>query len=89
MRRLLLISGGVLVSVAMLMWLATGANRGWTKTSIPVKVVDEVTGLEGIHYQQRFVPGLDFLAAAGLGGVVLAGASLFFRKHQQNKSNRL
>ena len=26
-------------------WLATGANRGWTKTSVPVKTLDEVTGI--------------------------------------------
>ncbi len=65
-------------------WLAMGANCGWTKTSIPKKIVDEVTGLEGIVYHQRFVPGLDFLGAAWLGAGVLAGASLLFRARPKN-----
>ena len=65
---------------AAVVWLATGANRGWTKTSVPVKTLDEVTGIEGITYKKKFLPGVDFLAAAFAGSVVLAGASLFFRR---------
>jgi hypothetical protein len=61
-------------------WLATGASRGWTKTSVPVKTLDEVTGLEGVTYQRRFVPGLDFLGGVVAGAAVLGGASLIFRK---------
>jgi hypothetical protein len=60
-------------------WLATGANRGWTKTSVPIRTVDEVTGIEGIDYRKRFVPGLDFLGLALVGGGLLAAASLVFR----------
>ncbi len=67
-------------------WLATGANRGWTKTSVPVKTLDEVTGIEGITYQKKFLPGVDFLGASLGVAVVLAGASLFFRK--TNKTNQ-
>lgn len=65
---------------ALLTWLATGANRGWTKTSEPVKTMDEVTGIEGITYQKRFAPGLDFLGAALLGAGILTGVSILFRK---------
>jgi len=65
---------------AAITWLATGANRGWTKTSVPVKTLDEVTGIEGITYQKKFLPGVDFLGAAFGGAALLAGASLFFRK---------
>jgi hypothetical protein len=61
-------------------WLATGANRGWTKTSVAKKTVDEVTGLEGITYEKRFVAGVDFLVVGLAGAGLLAGASLFFRK---------
>ena len=35
----------LLVLAATGAWLATGANRGWTKTSVPVGTVDEITGL--------------------------------------------
>ena len=68
-----------LFALALTTWLVAGANRGWTKTSVPVKKLDEVTGLEGIEYQKRFVPGVDFLGAAALGAGLLAGLSFFFR----------
>jgi len=75
--------GLAVVVCATAVWLATGASRGWTKTSVPVRTLDEVTGLEAIHYQPRFVPGLDFLGTAALAGAALAGCSFFFnhRKH--------
>ncbi len=70
----------VVLAAALAVWLARGANRGWTKTSVPIRKLDEVTGIEGIEYQKRFVPGVDFLAGsfivAGLAGVV----SFFFKK---------
>lgn len=69
-----------LFAAASVTWLVTGANRGWTKTRVPVKIVDEVTGIEGIEYQPRFVPGVDFLGAAWLGAGLLAATSLLFRK---------
>jgi hypothetical protein len=79
MRRTLQTLAAVLVLLAGGLWLAAGGHRGWTQTSVPVKTVDEVTGLEGIAYQPRFVPGVDFLGAAMLGAGALAGASLLFR----------
>jgi hypothetical protein len=67
---------------AVAWWLAAGANRGWTKTSVPIKTMDEVTGIEAIAYEQRFVPGVDFLGVALLGAGIVAGVSyLAQRKH--------
>ena len=63
-------------------WLATGANRGWTKTSVPKKTLDEVTGIEGVTYEKRFVPGLDFLGTAAIGAGMLAGVSFLFRNNK-------
>lgn len=80
MKRALRILALVAALAAGTVWLAAGANRGWTRTSVPVKILDDVTGIEGIQYRKQFVPGLDFLGAGLLGaGFVLAG-SLFFRK---------
>ena len=62
-------------------WLALGASRGWTRTSVPVKTLDEVTGIEGIQYRKQFVPGLDFLGAALITALLLAGGS-FAAKNQ-------
>lgn len=48
-------------------WAAKGAHRGWTQNQVPVKEKDEITGLEYVKYEKRFVPGIEFpLAAAGL-----------------------
>jgi hypothetical protein len=69
-------------------WLATGDNRGWTKTSVAVKTLDEVTGIEGITYQKKFLPGVDFLGAAFGGAALLASASLFFRKPKTNQPTK-
>jgi hypothetical protein len=74
--RILALAAGL---AALLAWLAAGASRGWTRTSTPVKTLDQVTGIEGIEYRRHFVPGLDFLAAGLLGAALLAGASLLFR----------
>ncbi len=72
---------GLLVLLGALgLWLVRGANRGWTKTSVPGKKLDEVTGIEGIEYRPGFVPGVDFVGAAALGAGALAGVSFLFRK---------
>jgi hypothetical protein len=80
MKKTLQILALVIVIGAGAVWLATGANRGWTKTSAPVKTLDEVTGIEGISYQKKFLPGVDFLGAAAAGAALLGTASFFFRQ---------
>lgn len=78
---------GLLIG-ALGFWFATGANRGWTKTSVPKAVHDDVTGLDGEIYEKKLVPGVDFLAAAVAASVVLAGASfLFGTKSNPEQSN--
>ena len=86
MKRFLRIIAAILMAGAVVFWAAAGANRGWTKTRIPIKIVDAVTGLEGIQWQNKFVPGIDFMGAALLGAGVLAGISLFIpRKSKEPK----
>ena len=86
MKKFLRIIAAMLMAGAVVFWAAAGTNRGWTKTRIPIKTVDAVTGLEGIQWQEKFVPGVDFLGAALLGAGVLAGISLFVpRKSKQPK----
>jgi hypothetical protein len=52
-------------------WAAKGAHTGWTMNQVPRKQTDEITGIEFVTYEKRYVPGLDFIglalgAAAGL-----------------------
>jgi hypothetical protein len=86
MKQTLKILSLVVVLAAAIIWVVTGANRGWTKTSVQVKTLDPVTGIEGITYQDKFLPGVDFLGAAAGLAVVLAGSSLFFSK--KSKTNK-
>ena len=83
MKNSLRIFGFVLLVAAVGVWLATGINRGWTKTTVQIKKLDEVTGIEGIEYQSRFVPGVDFLCAAFLASGSLVAGSFLFRKKQK------
>jgi hypothetical protein len=78
----------LLLAAALVTWAASGANLGWTRTSVPVKQLDEVTGIEGISYRSQLVPGLDFLAAAGVlaGGLMLI--SLLWRRRLPRSDRR-
>jgi hypothetical protein len=66
-------------------WLATGANRGWTKTSVQTESVEPVTEMRVLHTEKKFIAGVDFLGGAALTAGLLAGASLFFRKPKTNQ----
>ena len=85
MKRTLQILAVLVVLATAGIWLATGANRGWTKTSVEVKTLDPVTGIEGISYQKKFLPGVEFLAVGAFGAIVLGGASCFFRNKTINQ----
>ena len=88
MKKILQLVAVLVLVAAGATWVATGANRGWTKTSVMVKTLDPVTGIEGITYEKKFLPGVDFLGAALGGAAVLAGASFFFRKTNNNQQNK-
>jgi hypothetical protein len=79
MKRMLQIVAVVVALGAVAFWAARGANRGWTKTQVQVKTVDEVTGLDDIRWKDEFVPGVDILGGALLGAGILASASLLIR----------
>lgn len=80
MRRTLQAASLVVGVGALVIWLATGANRGWTKTSRPSIPRDNVTGIDGAaSHDKTFSPGVDFLFGAWLAGAVLACGSLLFR----------
>lgn len=87
MRTILRIAAVIIALGALAVWLGAGANRGFTKNRVPQKTVDEVTGIEAITYEDRFVPGVDFLGAAALGAGALAGSSFFFRKKPKSSEN--
>jgi len=82
MKRTLRLFALGLAVIALLGWLVLGANRGWTRTSVAVKTVDSITGLEGIEYQNRFVPGVELLGTSLLAAGLLAGGSFLFKEQK-------
>lgn len=85
MKKAALITAALLFLGGLGIWLGKGAHTGWTQTSVPVKALDEVTGIESITYEDKFLPGIDFLGAMIGGAVVLGAVSAFIKnkpKHQ-------
>ena len=80
MKRILQSLTLVIVLAAAVIWLATGANRGWTKTEVQTESIEPVTEMRVLHNEKKFLPGVDFLGAALAGAALLTGASFLFRK---------
>ena len=78
-RRLTILSASVALAT-LILWVATGAHRGFSKTSVAVEKTDEITGLVYREYERQLVVGVEVLGL-GLGvSAVLFGASRFFRR---------
>jgi hypothetical protein len=73
----------LIVLAGLAFWLGTGANRGWTKNRVEKRTVDEVTGIEGVTFEKRFVPGLDFLGGIMVSAGAVAGVSLLVGRKER------
>lgn len=82
MRRALQIISLILSLASLTGWIMLGANRGWTKTSVEKRILDDVTGQEEIRYEKAFLPGIDLLAPALIISASLAGFSLLFQNRK-------
>ena len=65
--------------ISVVVWLALGANRGWTKTTRTHMEKDPVTEIEFPKVERHFSPGVELLGAGLVLSVVLAGVSFFIR----------
>jgi hypothetical protein len=65
-------------------WFLSGANTGWTKTSVATIAVDPITEISYPVWQNQFVPGVDFLTAGvTILLIIFALTYLTFRKSSQ------
>ncbi len=80
MRRALRLLALVVLAGTLGLWAATGAHRGISKNRVEVRTLDEITGIEQITYEERFVAGYDTLAIGGAVALVVAGMSFAFRR---------
>lgn len=88
MKRALQILAVMLAVATLSVWLAKGANTKFTKNRIQVKTVDPITEIEQVEWQDKFLPGLDFLGGGlGVAGALLGG-SLFLRKSNKQQQTQ-
>ncbi len=71
--RLLLRGAGLLIALFVFcFWAAKGYHTGWSQDRVPVTRLDPITEIEFTAYEERFVPGVDYL-----GGGIFAGLAVF------------
>lgn len=87
MRYLFRILAIILFATSFLWWSSAGFNKGWTKTSVQIWKYDEITEITFPETEERFVPGIDFLAGGGTLAVLLTGVSFLFRKRRVRPAN--
>jgi hypothetical protein len=82
MKRLFLFTSPAVALVVIAMWVALGANTGWTKDRVQETRTDEITGIEHTVWSERWVPGVDFLAVglACSAGLLIASLAIRTRK---------
>ena len=57
-------------------WISLGAHMGWSQTRVPVQKTDAITESIFTDYEERFLPGLDFLVAGLLGSAAIFALTL-------------
>jgi hypothetical protein len=74
----------VLGALCVALWLALGANRGWTKTSRTEMKRDPITELDYPVTDKHFSPGVEALGGGLLVTALLAGLSFAFKPKPKN-----
>lgn len=87
MRLALRVTALILLLGTVGFWTAKGTHSGWSQNQVPVKQTDEITGIEFVTYEKRYVPGVDFLGAGTGLAAGLFAVSLFFKRKSNNPSS--
>lgn len=61
-------------------WFKTGAHTGFSKNRVEIQKVDPITQIEYVDYEDRFVMGVEYLAAGCVFGIGLFSLSFFFAR---------
>jgi hypothetical protein len=85
LRAIIRILSCVLCAITLLWWCRAGYNKGWTKTSVQEWKYDEITEISYPENSERFVPGVDFLAAGIALALVLLAISYLVRKSEPSR----
>lgn len=70
-----------ILSTCLSWWWFSGADMGWTKTYVTIPATDEITGIPYEVKQEKFIPGVDFVAlGTGLSFAIFAASFLFSKQ---------
>jgi hypothetical protein len=83
MRAILQVTAVILLIGSVGWWWHAGSNKGWTKTSRQVWKYDEVTEISYPEIEKSFVPGVEFLAGAGLASALLYGTGFLLNRRKR------
>ena len=84
-QKIILVSGLVLVIIALAVWLLSGGEI-FTKTQVMVEKTDELFGHTYMEWEDKLVIGLDYIGGLFLAPVVVITGILFFLfRTKQNK----
>ena len=76
----------VLSAVAIIAcWLSLGAHMGWSQTRVSAYKTDPITETTFTDYENRFLPGLDFLGAGLLGAAAIFALTLLIPRSRGEK----
>ena len=64
-------------------WLATGAHRGWTRTSEVEIRRDEITGIDYPVRREKFTAGIEIPVAALVGAAALSVIARVLRPRER------
>lgn len=64
-------------------WLATGAHRGWTRTSEVEMRRDEITGIDYPVRREKFTAGIEIPVAALVGAAALSVIARVLRPRER------
>lgn len=64
-------------------WLATGAHRGWTRTSEVEMRRDEITGIDYPARREKFTAGIEIPVAALVGAAALSVIARVLRPRER------
>jgi hypothetical protein len=73
----------VIAAGSVIFWVTQGSHRGWSQNRVPVPQIDDITGIEYVTYEERFVPGVDLLAGGIGAAAALFALSFFLRSKTQ------
>lgn len=68
-------------------WAGLGAHRGWSQNRVPIRQVDEITGIEYVTYVDRFVPGIDWLGVGSALAIATFSLSFLPRLNPKSKNH--